>query len=159
MLFLLDSWATNLPWWRKLKVVSFARVRDSIQFRARNWWSKIYLSKPVKAESPKPVESTNPVHEEANQPVGDVSWEILERVYRNARKNYRLRPLASRAIIFRAQASEMALFYAVEPDLGWQGLLTRGIEVIETPGDHFSLLKRPHLLTLADHFKKYLKSS
>jgi amino acid adenylation domain-containing protein len=159
MLFLLDSWATNLPWWRKLKVVSFARVRDSIQFRARNWWSKIYLSKPVRAGSPKPVESTNPVHEEANQPVGDVSWEILERVYRNARKNYRLRPLASRAIIFRAQASEMALFYAVEPDLGWQGLLTRGIEVIETPGDHFSLLKRPHLLTLADHFKKYLKSS
>jgi len=116
-------------------------------------------SKAVKAGSPKPVESTNPVQEEANQPVGDVSWEILEKVYRNARKNYRLRPLASRAIVFRAQASEIAFFYAVDPDLGWQRLLTQGIEVIETPGDHFSLLKRPHLLTLADHFKKYLKPS
>jgi amino acid adenylation domain-containing protein len=159
MIFLLDSWATHLPWWRKLKVFSFARVRESIQFRARHWWSKMCSSKAVEAESPKPVEPANPVHEEANQPVGDVSWEILERVYRNARKNYRLRPLASRAIVFRAQASEMAYFYAVDPALGWQGLLTRGIEVIETPGDHFSLLKRPHLLTLADHFKKYLKSS
>jgi thioesterase domain-containing protein len=66
--------------------------------------------------------------------------------------------LQSRAIVFRARESEMAFFYTIDGNLGWNGLLARGIEVVETPGDHFSLLKRPHLLTLADHFKKHLKS-
>ena len=51
----------------------------------------------------------------------------------------------------------MAYFYAVDPQLGWDGLLTRGLKVLETPGDHFSLLKRPHLLTLAEQIKKYLQ--
>ena len=154
MIFLIDSWVKPPAWWLKLKVLSFARARDSIAFRARHWWSKMCLA--LTAATAKRV-TTEPVLEEANQPIGDVSWEILERIYRNARKNYQLRPLASRAVVFRAQASEMAFFHAVDPQLGWDGLLTRGLEVLETPGDHFSLLKRPHLLTLADHFKKYLK--
>jgi amino acid adenylation domain-containing protein len=157
MIFLLDSWAKPPAWWLKLKALTFARAFESIKFRARHWWSKKHPAanhKKIAAAEPAP---TPPALEEANQPIGDVSWEILERIYRNARKNYRLRPLASRAVVFRAQESEMAFFHNVDPQLGWDGLLTRGLVVLETPGDHFSLLKRPHLLTLVEHFKKHLK--
>jgi len=159
LIFMLDSWASTPPWWRKLKVLSLARARASIQFRARHWWSKMRPSKVHQASASKPVQPMNSALEEASQPIGDVSWEILERVYRHARKNYRLQSLDSRAVIFRAQHSEVAHYYAVDGSLGWDGLLTQGIEVVETPGDHFSLLKRPHLLTLTEQVKKHLKSS
>ncbi len=160
MIVLLDSWAAIPAWWRKLQVLSLARARRSIAFRVRHWWSKKH---PVVADAsqPAPVPPSAPdlALEMANQPIGGLSWEILERVYRHARKNYRLHPLDSRAIVFRAQHSEVAHYYAVDDKLGWDGLLTRGLVVVETPGDHFSLLKRPHLLTLADHIKQCLKTS
>ena len=157
MIFLLDSWVKPPPWWIKLKALTFARARTSIAFRARHLWSKWRGSPAQKQISHAPSGVASSTLEEANQPIGDVTWEILERIYRHARKNYQPRPLASRAVVFRAQESEMAYFYAVDPQLGWDGLLTRGLKVLETPGDHFSLLKRPHLLTLAEQIKKYLQ--
>jgi amino acid adenylation domain-containing protein len=163
MILLLDSWATTPAWWRKLQVLSLTRARRSIAFRARHWWSKTrptpLTGSRQKTPAPEPAPVPDSVLETANQPIGGVSWEILERVYRHARKNYRLHPLDSRAIVFRAQHSEVAHYYAVAGKLGWDGLLTRGLVVVETPGDHFSLLKRPHLLTLADHVKQCLKPS
>jgi hypothetical protein len=33
--------------------------------------------------------------------------------------------------------------------MGWADLFTRGLDVVETPGDHWSLLKEPHLQVLA----------
>lgn len=163
MILLLDSWAAIPAWWRKLQVLSFARARKSLGFRVRHWWSK---NRPAtsagtgqKTAIPGLAPAVDTALEAANQPIGGVSWEILERVYRHARKNYRLQPLDSRAVIFRAQHSEVAHYYAVDGNLGWDGFLTRGLETVETPGDHFSLLKRPHLLTLAEHVKQRLKPS
>lgn len=163
MILLLDSWAAIPAWWRKLQVLSLARARKSIGFRLRHRWSKNHQASPEaagqKPSDVQPALASDLSVEVANQPIGGVSWEILERVYHHARKNYQLRPLATRAIIFRAQHSEIAHYYAIDPNLGWDGLLTRGLEVVETPGDHFSLLKRPHLLMLAEHIKQRLKPS
>jgi thioesterase domain-containing protein len=158
-LILLDAWAVTPAWWRKIQLLSLARARRSLAFRARHWWSK-QRARPTNGAGEDNFVSP-PANEQyleaANQPIGGVSWEILARVYRHARKNYQLQPLASRAIVFRAQHSEVAHYYAIDGKLGWEGLLTRGLAVVETPGDHFSLLKRPHLLTLAEHIKQCLK--
>jgi thioesterase domain-containing protein len=149
MILLLDSWATAPPWWRKLKMLSLARAWNSLQFRISHWYSRRRNS----AAGPPTAESALEV---ANQPIGNIPWEFFHRIYHQARKKYRFYPLDSRALVFCAQHSEMALFYPVSNNLGWAGLLTRGVEVVETPGDHFTLLKEPNLQVLAGHFNSVL---
>jgi len=66
------------------------RARASIQFRAKHWWSKMRRTgiNPNGSQSSgsKAASVSDPALEEANQPIGDVPWEVLERVYRHARK-------------------------------------------------------------------------
>jgi amino acid adenylation domain-containing protein len=158
MILLLDSWASIPPWWHKLTLLSLDRIRASLKFRAQHWWTntrpaminKILRRSAVSKTSPTP----NPDAADARKPTDDESWRIYDRIYVHARDNYKLRPLDCRAVIFRAEASEMAIFYRTDGNLRWDGLFNRGIEVVETPGDHFTLLKGPHLSKLAEHFKK-----
>jgi thioesterase domain-containing protein len=81
--------------------------------------------------------------------LGDVPWEILGKVYDDAHAKYPLRPLDCRAVVFRSLDSSEAYLHAVDERMGWGGLFTGGVEVVDTPGDHFSLLKSPNILILA----------
>ena len=36
-----------------------------------------------------------------------------------------------------------------DPSLGWSGLATGGLEVVEVPGCHYTLLRPPHVEALA----------
>lgn len=40
-----------------------------------------------------------------------------------------------------------------EPDLGWGGLATGGVQIVEVPGSHHSLLMEPHVRTLAEQLR------
>ena len=161
MVFLVDSWASFPPWWRRLKALSIARTRESIQFRARHWWSK---ARPAMTSatgrffsaSKTPASVRDATADYANQPFGDVPWEIMKRIHEHARENYRLQPLNCRAVFFRAQDSSHAHLYRVDAYMGWDGLFKGGLKIVDTPGDHFTLLKDPHLQTLAAQFKKLL---
>jgi thioesterase domain-containing protein len=94
---------------------------------------------------------------DGNHPFGDVPWNTVEKVYRNASKSFRPQPLDTRAVLFRSRDSTEAYLHAIDASLGWAGLFTRGLEIIESPGDHFSLLMPPHLLTLARRFQECLR--
>jgi amino acid adenylation domain-containing protein len=80
----------------------------------------------------------------------------LTAVHRNAWKNYKCHPLDSRGVLFRARDNPWPLD-ALDGCMGWSGLFTRGLEIVEVPGDHFSLLEAPHLLTLAQRFQECLR--
>jgi amino acid adenylation domain-containing protein len=149
--FVLDTWvkapAPQIPpWWKRLKGLTFARVKAALKTRSEKLWSKVA-----------PVAKPAPDLDEKNQPVDDSSWEVWRRIFQNARNGYELHPLDSRAILFRTQHSEMTHFYDEYSDLGWGGLFHHGLRVIETPGDHVSLLKEPQVLTLANRFQECLE--
>jgi amino acid adenylation domain-containing protein len=161
MVFLLDSWATSPSWWKKLKVMTWARAKETLTYRASRLWSKI-RTKMSRIKKP-PASTSEPDGgqvlglDEINRPIGDAPWEVWQKIYANARKDYQFIPLDVRAILFRTQQSDMARFYPVHGDLGWGGLFSRGLRIIEAPGDHFTLLKDPQASILAARVEECLK--
>jgi thioesterase domain-containing protein len=157
MVFLLDSWVSSIPWWRKIRVLNLSRARKSLAFRASRLWSKTHgkisrvLERPATFFNPSIRPPANLT--DVNVPFGQVPWEVLSQVYSHAQKNYQLRPLASRAVLFRAQDSEFKHLYALDGQLGWHGLFGEGLEVVDIPGDHFSLLKSPNLQLLVQQLQ------
>jgi thioesterase domain-containing protein/acyl carrier protein len=160
MIFLLDSWATFPPWWKRAQTLNLARARESLVFRAGHLWrraqAKLSPKKPPVVVPPPTGRTPDSQFSEINRPVGDVPWEIWEKIYVKAGGTYRYRPLASRGVLFRTQHSDQAHLYRVHADLGWSGVFKEGFEMVEVPGDHFSLLKEPEVLTLAKRFKECL---
>jgi len=162
MILLLDSMAMVPPWWQKLKMLTVDRVRCSVNFRARQLWSRMRASAAKKAKRLNPASKSyakpEPDCEDVNLPFGDVPFNVLSEVYENAWRNYRFHQLDSRAVLFRARDNALYHLYEIDSSLGWNNLFTRGLEIVEVPGDHLSLLKVPHVLTLAQHFQEYLES-
>jgi aspartate racemase len=157
MIFLLDSWVGSLPWWKKIRVLNLNRAKKSLAFRANRLWRKTQAEVSRVLERPAvlfgdPSRSTAHLAD-VNAPFGQVPWEVLSRVYRHAQKNYQLRPLASRAVLFRAQDSEFNHLFALDGNLGWSGLFRDGLEVVDIPGDHFTLLKSPNLQLLVQQLQ------
>src|SRR5690348_15921263 len=85
-----------------------------------------------------------------------MSGEVFQELVRKALKGYRLAALKSRAVLFRARDSHRARLHAIDPWLGWKGLFTGGIELVETPGDHSTMLLRENLPPLASQVLHYL---
>jgi thioesterase domain-containing protein len=92
-----------------------------------------------------------------NRKVDDVPEEILAKIRLNAWRNYQFLQLKSRAVLFRTQESGLEYLYRIHADLGWGDCFDHGLQIVEVPGDHFTLLKDPHALTLALRIKECLE--
>ena len=77
-----------------------------------------------------------------------VPWELVERLYRKAMRNYRPHPLDCRGILFRTVPGDAS---AVKSSLGWENLFTRGLEIIPvTAADHLAMIREtPNVSNLA----------
>ncbi len=73
-----------------------------------------------------------------------------------ALKGYVPRPFNGRAVHFWT-ATRLSLS-TPETKRIWGSLSTGGIQINEVPGEHFTMLRAPHVQTLAGHLKKYLAS-
>lgn len=87
-------------------------------------------------------------------------------VYRaNLGARYQPRRLhaSTRVLLLRARDAQPAQlnpeqFDAVRasPDLGWQGWLTQPLQVVEVPGDHLTMMRSPHVQSLAQAINDFL---
>ena len=79
-----------------------------------------------------------------------VHWGLMERLYANAERSYRLRCLDGRGVLFRAEARDDRVARALGDSLGWDNLFSRGLQIIEIPGDHVTMMRgESHILKLA----------
>jgi thioesterase domain-containing protein len=90
------------------------------------------------------------------QSFDEMDGEVFQELVRRAVKEYHLTPLESKAVLFRARDSHRAHLHGIDPWLGWKGLFTQGIDVVETPGDHSTMLLRENLPPLARQMVGYL---
>ncbi len=146
MVVLLDAWAKDVPWWWKLKSLSPARV-----------WSKLNrmlsgLSRFTHAAGPLP--GTAP--QSSYLSMDEMPWDTFQRLTRNAVKGYRLSPVETRAVLFRAMESHKAHLHAFDPHLGWDGLFAGGVKSIGMPGGHSTMLLQENLPGLAGRFQEHL---
>jgi aspartate racemase len=70
---------------------------------------------------------------------------------------YRPEPYPGRITLFKA--AEEAAEYGPDPKMGWGGLARGGVEVVEVPGDHMSILDQPRVAELADRLRSYLDAT
>jgi thioesterase domain-containing protein len=77
-------------------------------------------------------------------------WRLIERLYANSLRSYRLRRLDCRGVLFRADRAEDCPSPNVDHSLGWNGLFGNGLEIIQVSGDHLTMMREhPHDLSLA----------
>jgi thioesterase domain-containing protein len=150
MILLLDTGTKGLPWWEKLRVLltegreslTLDRARQSLHRRARQSWRRIQTAIAPRAAAM----ADNQLSPELEQ-TGLLLGHIPERItalYRNSATNYRYRPLDCRAVYFQCHN-----VYASYRTRVWESFFSRGMEIIEVPGDHLSLLKEPYVRVLA----------
>lgn len=70
-------------------------------------------------------------------------WPLIERLYDNSLRSYRLRRLDCRGVLFRADRSEDCPSVTKDPGLGWSDLFGRGLEIVQVTGDHFTMMREP----------------
>ncbi|HTR42238.1 MAG TPA: SDR family NAD(P)-dependent oxidoreductase [Pseudomonadales bacterium] len=164
MIFLLDSLAIippAPPWWQRLQGLTYGRVKASLKFRMVRLSSKANARMMSAIEQLFSIPQSDKLQAKGlnkiDHPVGDVSWEIMEKIFYQARKSYQFLPIQSHAVLFRARHNTDAIFrHPGQTNLGWDGLFKKGLQMVEVPGDHLSFLKDPHVITLAERFKEYL---
>jgi thioesterase domain-containing protein len=82
----------------------------------------------------------------------------IQAINHKASARYRPRPYPGRLVLFRAERTPHWVGYRFEdPFLGWGSLATQGIEVHTVPGDHWTLLDRENVPSVARALNIYLR--
>jgi len=77
-------------------------------------------------------------------------WPLINRLYDNSLRSYRLRRLDCRGVLFRADRSEDCPSANVDYSLGWAELFGKGLDIIQVTGDHYTMMREhPHDQNLA----------
>jgi thioesterase domain-containing protein len=79
-----------------------------------------------------------------------VTWPPIQYLYDTAMNAHHLSPLDCGGVLFRAESRHANTgTRSLQTHLGWNGLFQRGLEIVSVPGDHMSMLRRPHANVLA----------
>ena len=153
MILLVDSWRKRPPLRYRLHRFSWARAR----LRVTRGIERLRLQAGRVAERIFPIPNTRAALdlelEQFNQPF---NLKVVKKIYKNARSRYQVHELEGRAVLFRSQDSNFGLLLPSENTLGWKTLFTDGLEYVDVPGDHNTLLEDPHLLVLAQKINERL---
>ena len=77
-------------------------------------------------------------------------WPLINRLYDNSLRSYRLHRLDCRGVLFRADRTEDCPTVDVDDSLGWADLFGKGLEIIQVTGDHYTMMREhPHDQRLA----------
>ena len=87
---------------------------------------------------------------------GDVPWEVFDRIWLHALRRYTPRPVAARGFLFRAKQPTYGEKRDYDGCLGWSRLFDGGLEVIEVPGDHWTMWKEPNAAALGQMVQRSL---
>jgi thioesterase domain-containing protein len=83
-----------------------------------------------------------------------IHWRLIERLYANSLRSYRLRRLDCRGVVFRADRAEDCPSLNVDYSLGWNGLFGKGLEIVQVAGDHLTMMREhPYDLSLAQEMR------
>jgi thioesterase domain-containing protein len=86
-----------------------------------------------------------------------MQWQMIERLYANSLRSYRLRRVDSRGVVFRADRADDCPSPTVDHSLGWSELFSEGLEVVPVTGDHETMMRqRPHDVRLASTISRIL---
>ncbi|HLN37515.1 MAG TPA: thioesterase domain-containing protein [Xanthobacteraceae bacterium] len=84
-------------------------------------------------------------------------WPLINRLYDNSLRSYKLCRLNCRGVLFRADRMEDCPSAKLDYSLGWIGLFGKGLEIIQMTGDHYTMMREhPHDQNLAQEMSDAL---
>jgi len=83
-------------------------------------------------------------------------WDNLK-LFTGAAELYRPKPYPGRVILFKAE--EQNALYGPDAKLGWGNAALGGVQIIDVPGDHMSLLEKPRVFQLANHLRACMEAA
>jgi thioesterase domain-containing protein len=84
-------------------------------------------------------------------------WPLINRLYDNSLRSYKLRRLDCRGVLFRADRSEDCPALHLDLSLGWADLFGKGFEIVQVTGDHYTMMReQPHDQLLAQEMSDVL---
>ena len=151
---MLDTWMVRpTSWWRR-KTWLRAHGRKLLQQGPLYLWRKsrrrINLEKGKLASTLKLAVSPDfSAH---------VPWAIIERIYRHVAAGYRPQVLAGRGMLFVSKDDWLTRAYRqLDDSLGAGSWFGGGVEVLDVPGDHVTVLDEPRLPELARRYRDGLE--
>jgi thioesterase domain-containing protein len=89
-----------------------------------------------------------------------MQWRLIERLYANSIRSYRLHRLDCRGVVIRGDRPEDCPTRAIDYAMGWTGLFGQNLELIKVTGDHITMMRQhPHDLHLAKELAELLDRS
>jgi thioesterase domain-containing protein len=79
---------------------------------------------------------------------------LMNKTQTQAWRGYKARPFDGRITLIRSE--ELKVANAPRPDLGWGTLALGGVDIVDVPGDHISMMQPPHVQTLAERLRETL---
>jgi len=89
-------------------------------------------------------------------PPVELRFLYLQEVCFRARRRYRPEPFQGRMVLFRAERQPPEDLFFADPELGWHGLATEGVEVHTVPGHHGMHIREPNVRVLVERLTPYL---
>jgi thioesterase domain-containing protein len=84
-------------------------------------------------------------------------WPLINRLYDNSLRSYKLRRLDCRGVLFRADRTEDCPSPNMDCSLGWADLFGKGLDIVQVTGDHFTMMREyPHDQGLAQEMSDAL---
>ncbi len=132
--------------WAALRVRGLRHARQVMKNGAPYLWKKMR----DRRARQKTGGSTRPAADD------EISWRIFQCIWDHAQRNYSPQILDTPGVLFRAKTTIYGDIHDHDGCLGWRGLFSEGLEVIEVPGDHLTMWVEPHVLALTQAWQDSL---
>jgi thioesterase domain-containing protein len=141
LIVLVDSWQTAPNFWQQLKLRSLAHVVPAVEWRLRYLWQTAKRLASRGQRSSEPIEARGPA---------------VIKIFHTVRDHYQCRPLNARGLLIRARDDRFSQISFADGTHGWGRFFKGGLEVVDVPGDHVSMLADSNVSNISDVIKACL---
>jgi amino acid adenylation domain-containing protein len=150
-ILMLDTWMAKPAFWQLKTIWLKTHVKKLLKQGPSYLWQKSL--KRINLEKNDLASRLNlATHGNFN---AHIPWTIIERIYRHAKNNYILRELTNQGILFVSREDWLSNAYRqMDNTLEAGRWFGGGVEVVDVPGDHVTVLDESHLAELAQCCEK-----
>jgi amino acid adenylation domain-containing protein len=145
LIVLVDSWQKAPHFWQRLSVMSRARVLPAVEWRLRHLWETARRFASRARKSPQASDIRGPAVGGQDVPTG-----VQVKIFHTVRNQYQCRPLETRGLLIRARDDRFSQISDADGTHGWGRFFKGGLEVVDVPGDHFSMLADYNISNISD---------
>jgi thioesterase domain-containing protein len=154
LIVLVDSWQTAPNFWQRLTILSRAQAVPAVEWRLRRLWQTAKRLASRAYRSSEASDAGGPAVGGEDVPTG-----VQIKIFHTVRDHYQCRPLTARGLLIRARDDRFSQLSVADGTHGWVRFFKGGLEVVDVPGDHVSMLSDSNISNISDVIQKSLRQA